>query len=135
MFGASEMRDFENSAFASFSHFHKLINRVTFSPCTAVGEICAHWVFVWNLILNNFYLKDFFNMINIFCSIEAQNESTFPFQYIIIFKNGNRWRSLAPVLGEIEICVHRVFCIKFNSALFLFEGFFDITDIFCSIQP
>ncbi len=34
---------------------------------------------------------------------------------------------LAPLLGEIEMCVHWLFCMKFNSQQLLFEQFFDLT--------
>ncbi len=37
-------------------------------------------------MLNNFYLKHFFNTIGNFGSVEPQSKYTFPFQYIIIFR-------------------------------------------------
>ncbi len=42
----------------------------------------SHKFFVRNLILNNFYLKHFCNIIVIFCSVKPKSEFTFPFQYI-----------------------------------------------------
>ncbi len=38
----------------------------------------------------------------------------------------NLWRPLAPLLGEIEICIYRIFCRKFNTVQLLFETFFDM---------
>ncbi len=47
----------------------------------------------------------------------------------------NLWRSLAPLLGEIEICLHWVFCRKFNLKQLLFAAFFYIIGTFCSVPP
>ncbi len=44
------------------------------------------------------------------------------------------WSSLAPLLGEMEIRVYRVFCRKFNFIQFLFEAFFDNIGTFGSVQ-
>ncbi len=38
-------------------------------------------------------------------------------------------------LWEIDICDHWVFCGKFNPEQLLFEAFFDIIRIVCSVQP
>ncbi len=48
--------------------------------------------------------------------------------------NGNFWSPLAPLLGEIEICVHLVFCGKFNYEQLLFEAFFNIICIVCRVK-
>ncbi len=50
-------------------------------------------------------------------------------------KHGNLWSPLGPLLREIDMCAYGVFCRKFNSQQFLFEAFFDIFDIFGSVQP
>ncbi len=42
---------------------------------------------------------------------------------------------LTTLLVEIDICVHWLFCRKFNSEQFLFEAFFNIICIFCRIEP
>ncbi len=39
--------------------------------------------------------------------------------------------SLAPLLKKIEICVHWVFCGKFNSEQLLLEAFFNILNPYC----
>ncbi len=51
------------------------------------------------------------------------------------FKNDNLWTPLAPLLGEIQLCVHWVFCRKFNSEQLLYEAFFYIIRIFCNVLP
>ncbi len=40
----------------------------------------------------------------------------------------------APLVGEIDIYIHGLFCTKFNSKQLLFEQFFDIIGNFGSIQ-
>ncbi len=52
------------------------------------------------------------------------------------FKNDNLWTPLAPLLGEIQLCVHWVFCRKFNSKQLLYEAFFWYNPYFlqCSAQ-
>ncbi len=61
----------------------------------------------------------FFNIIGNFCSIQPRNEPTciLPFWCNTIFfkKMANLWSLLPPLLGEIEICVVRLFYIKFYS--------------------
>ncbi len=54
------------------------------------------------------------------------------FSYIIIFHPYQPFElSLAPFLGEIDICSHwQLFCIQFNAQQLLLEEFFNITYIF-----
>ncbi len=54
-----------------------------------------------------------------------------PLNYISIM--ANVWWPLSPLLGDIKVCIHWVFCTKFNFRQLLFEVFFDIIGIFCSI--
>ncbi len=46
--------------------------------------------------------------------------------------NGDLWKPLAPLLVVIEICVHWLFCKKFNSEPLLFEAFLVIIGNLCS---
>ncbi len=71
--------------------------------------------------------------MSIFGSNELKNESTFPFQYNIIFETYLS-NPLAPLLGEIVTCTHSLFCTKFNSKQFLFQPFFDKMYIFGSVE-
>ncbi len=87
-----------------------------------------------NLQLYQFLFKAMFNIICIFGRVEPSNESTISFQYIIIFQKLQSLEPLAPLPGEIEICVHWVFLRKLNSQQLLFEAFFDIISIFGSIE-
>ncbi len=52
------------------------------------------------------------------------------FHFIASFKNGKFLKPPAPLLGEIEICIQRVFCRKLNFGQLLFEAFFDIIKSF-----
>ncbi len=42
----------------------------------------------------------------------------------------NVWSLIPPLLGEIEICIQRVFCKKFNFGQLLLEAFFDTIGTF-----
>ncbi len=64
--------------------------------------------------------------MSIFGSIEHFSESTFTFQYIIIFQT---WQSLEPPTstpGQIDRCARLVFYRKYNFQQLLFEAFFHI---------
>ncbi len=81
--------------------------------------------------------ETFFDIIGNFSAFRPDwSEPVFPIWCIIIFsKIANLWSPLAPLLGKIEICVHWLFYIKFNSKQLLFGIFFDIIGNFCRIQP
>ncbi len=66
------------------------------------------------------------------CSVRLQSESTFQFRKI------QTWQSLQPLaLFLVEIRDMRLpsFCRKFNFQQVLFEAFFDIINIFGSVEP
>ncbi len=46
----------------------------------------------------------------------------------------NLSRTLAPLQGEIGICVQGLFCTKFNPKQLLFEGFLAVMRIFGSVE-
>ncbi len=50
----------------------------------------------------------------------AQTESTFPFSYILFFKDGNLSGPLAPLWRKIDIYARRLLCTKFNAEQLLF---------------
>ncbi len=50
-------------------------------------------------------------------------------------KHINLWSPLAPLLEEIDMCVHYLFCRKFNAQQLLFEAFSDIIGNFGSLEP
>ncbi len=45
------------------------------------------------------------------------------------------FKPLAPLFGEIEICVNWFFCRKFNFRLFMSKAFFNIIGTFSNVQP
>ncbi len=51
------------------------------------------------------------------------NFEKLPFQYDIIFHHINFSSQLAPLWRELDICAHRLFCVKFNSEQLLLEAF------------
>ncbi len=51
--------------------------------------------FVWNSILNNFYLNNFFHIIGNFGSVQPDHEFTFLFQYNILFVTYQSFESLS----------------------------------------
>ncbi len=55
------------------------------------------------------------------------------FSTLFYFKDGNFWSSLAPLLEEIDICAHWLFCLQFNDQQLLFEAFLDIMRIFLAV--
>ncbi len=83
-------------------------------PLTFLYEIQFQTTFIWI----------FFDVMRIFGIVEPQSESNFPFLYIIIFQIYWSLESLAPLVGEIDICAREVFCTKFNSEELLLEAFF-----------
>ncbi len=52
------------------------------------GEIdmCAHWLLCMKFNSQEFLLEQFFDIIGNFGSIQQENESTFSFQYNILFE-------------------------------------------------
>ncbi len=50
------------------------------------------------------------------------------------FKDDNLWSPVSPLPGEIDICTHKPFRMKFNAQQLLLEPFFDIMRIFSSIE-
>ncbi len=50
-------------------------------------------------------------------------------------KHINLSSPLAPLQGEIGMCIHWLFCMKLNAKQLLFKVFFDIMRIFGSVQP
>ncbi len=69
-----------------------------------------------------------------FSSIEPKSESNFPFLHFIRFQTYWSLETLAPLVGEIDICAPRLLCMKFNSEQLLFDAFFDIMRIFGNIK-
>ncbi len=120
--------------------FQRIISKMANLWCPLaplLGEIrtCAHQGFyLWNLILYNFCLTRFSVQSLLFAAFSPK-VSQLSHSSTSYFKNRNLWRPLAPLPGDIENCIRGVFCRKFHSEQFLFEAFFDIFGIFCSILP
>ncbi len=77
----------------------------------------------------------FSHILRIFDSVEPQTESTFPFQYNIIFET---YQSLEPPTSTLDGGIHlhpALFCMEFKTERLLFEPFLDIMRIFGSIEP
>ncbi len=91
--------------------------------------------FLFEIQFRTIFNRTFFDVMFIFCSIEPQSESTFPFFYIIIFQTCVFFDPLAPLWRGIDICAHGLFCIKFNYEQLLLEAFFDAMCIFVSVRP
>ncbi len=51
------------------------------------------------------------------------------------FKDGNLWKPLAPLLGEVDTSDHWLSCTRFKAQQLLFEAFLDVTRIFATIEP
>ncbi len=94
---------------------------------TFLSEIRCRKTFIWSFF--------FFRITCIFGNIQHQSECVFPFLYNFIFKPYNLSRPVAPLSGEIDICLRGLFCPKFNAKKVLFEAFIEILRIFGSIQP
>ncbi len=77
----------------------------------------------------------FFDMTGIFAVFGPKENLLFYSNTLKIFKNGNLWRPLTPVLGKIEICAIGIFCGKFNSEQLLYEAIFDLIYSFRNILP
>ncbi len=71
----------------------------------------------------------------IFGSTEPQSESNFPFLYIIRFWTYWSLEARPPLVGEMDMCAHWLFCTKHNAQTLLFEQFFNIFSNFDSSQP
>ncbi len=103
-------------------------------PLQAKLDICTCKIFCRKFKSQQLLFEAFFNIIGIFSSTDSLSESTFPFQYIVIFET---WQSLEPdsSIPRGDKRVRRLsFCRKFNSQQLLFDAFFDIIRIFGSIQ-
>ncbi len=55
-------------------------------------DICAHWFFCTKVDVQEFLFEAFTHIMYIFGSVEPQTESTFPFNYIIVFEANGQWR-------------------------------------------
>ncbi len=66
----------------------------------------------------------FFGIMLIFASVQSKSECNFPFLYNLIFQPYHLSSPLALLQGEIDICPHRLFCLKFDAEKLLFEAFF-----------
>ncbi len=95
-----------------------------------LGEI---WICVRRVFCKKFNSKQFFK---VFCNIIVLFAAFHPKVNLLThsdtlyLKNGNLWSPLAPLLREMEICFHWVFCRKSNSKQVYFNMFFDIIGIF-----
>ncbi len=96
-------------------------------------DICACWVFCKKFNAHYLLFEAFFDIMRIFGCVPPESESTFPFQYNIIFENINLSSHVAPLLREIDMGAHWLFCTKFNAQQLLFEAFLDIMHIFGSV--
>ncbi len=98
--------------------------------------MCAHWLFCTKFNAQQLLFELFSDIIGNFDSVEPKIESTFLFQYNIIFlKHINFSSPLAPLSREIDMCAHWLFYTKFNSQELLFEQFFDIIFNFGVFSP
>ncbi len=67
-------------------------------------------------------------------SISAKSEARDdPFSNL--WKIFQTWSPLAPLMEEIDICEYWSSCRKFHSQQLLFKAFFDIIDIFGTVEP
>ncbi len=57
------------------------------------------------------------------------------FCILLFFKEENLSITLAPLMAEIDICAHGLFCMKFNFKQLLFKAFSDVMLIFGSVDP
>ncbi len=97
-------------------------------------DICACILLCKKLNFEQLLLEVFFNIIPIFSSVKHQNESNFPFWYIIWFQTYYLWRPLVTLIGETDICTHGLSRTKFNSKQLSFKHFFHIMRIFDSVE-
>ncbi len=105
------------------------------APLLEEIDICAHWVFCRKFNSEELLFETFLDINNIFGSIQPCSASTFQFQYIIIFQTGKTLEPPSSTSGEDIHMRPLFFCKNFSSEQLLFETFFDIIDIFGSIQP
>ncbi len=87
------------------------------APSSTYGKIdaCSHWLFCTEFNARQLLFEAFSQIMRIFDSIEPESESTFPFQYNIIFETNQSLENLAPRLREIDMCAHSLFCTQFNA--------------------
>ncbi len=119
-----------------YNFFFKMANFWSFLA-PFLGEIETRTTDFFCMKFNSKQLsfETFLCIIGNFCSIQPWSESIFPFYCVIIFsKMAYLWSSLALLLGEIEIRARWLFCRKFYFWQVLFEEYFDINSIFCSLQ-
>ncbi len=91
--------------------------------------------FLWKIELSTTFTRNVFWFNRYFLQHSVLKWIYFPNQCIIIFWTWQRLKPLASLLGKTDICVHQVFCSKFNAQQLLFKAFLDTRCIFCSIQP
>ncbi len=100
-----------------------------------VIHMCAHWLFCKKFNGHQLLFEWFFEIMRIFGSIPPESESTFPFQYNIIFET---YQFLEPRNSSPRGDRHvrpLTYIQKFNSEQFLFEQFFYIICNFGSVEP
>ncbi len=83
-------------------------------------------------MLDNFYFKHFL-IIGNFGSMGPESETTFPFQYNIIFEIYQSLEAPSSTPGGDRHVPPLIFCTKFNSEQLLFEEFFYIISNFCGV--
>ncbi len=97
-------------------------------------KIRVYWLICTKFNSGQLLFETFFDVIGNFCSIPPWSELFFSFWCIIFLsKKANFWSPLASILGEIEIRLYWRFCRQFYFVQFLFDAFFNIIGIFCSI--
>ncbi len=92
----------------------------TMSLLTSLYKILFWATFIWRKFWHNVYFWQHLALKWIYFAV-------------FVHENGNLWRLLVSLLGEIDICAHWLFCLKFNfEQLLLFKEIFDIMHIFSS---
>ncbi len=91
--------------------------------------------FLWKIELWRTFTRNFLWFNLYFLQRSVLKWIYFPNRYIVIFRTSQHLELLAPLLGDIDICAHRVFHRKFNTQQLLFEAFLGIKRIFCNVQP
>ncbi len=101
--------------------------------------MCANWLFCTKFNSEQLLFEQFFDINGNFGSVQSKSESTFLFQYNIIFETYQSFEPSSSTPGETDMCTqhgtHWLFCIKFSAQQLLFEQFFNKIGNFGSIQP
>ncbi len=105
------------------------------APLVGEIDICAHGLFCTKLNSTQLLFEQFFYIIGNLCSVQPENESTFPFQYNIIFETYQSFKSPISIPGGDRHVTPLLFCKKFNAQILLFKTFSDIIGNFRSVQP